>query len=304
MPSFQIPVLGSTVGFLSPFLDSLPQLFLKCFPFALAFGLFPFNLLPFVHISSGSGYLASVSSFPLSSCLRLTVASSVHPSTLASLVFPVLPDLVSRVFFPGSSYSAFCSFPFVPPGFAPTAVPPVLPFCFRFRAIPFQSASFRPLLFRFLLLSLCFFLSSFFSVPPHSCFPDACLRSRFLSFLFLSSLISHAFSPDSCTRLSVRFISSLLASLPQPFHQCFPLALAFGLSPSDPFPFVRFSSGSYYSAFCSSFPSLPSSASQLLPRCPSPLSLPRSPLSLKPDLSCLPSRFLYSAFCLFPFALP
>ena len=140
MPSFQIPVLGSTVGFLSPFLDSLPQLFLKCFPFALAFGLFPFNLLPFVHISSGSGYLASVSSFPLSSCLRLTVASSVHPSALASLVFPILSDLVSRVFFPGSSYSAFCSFPFVPPGFAPTAVPPVLPFCSRFRAFPFRSA--------------------------------------------------------------------------------------------------------------------------------------------------------------------
>ena len=29
-----------------------------------------------------------------------------------------------------------------------------------------------------------------------------------------------------------------------------------------------------------------------------------SPLSLQPDFSCLPSRFSYSAFCLFPFILP
>ena len=28
------------------------------------------------------------------------------------------------------------------------------------------------------------------------------------------------------------------------------------------------------------------------------------PLSLRPDFSCLPSRFLYSAFCSFPFVLP
>ena len=70
-------------------------------------------------------------------------------SAFASLAFPVLSDLVSRVFFPGSLYSAFCLFLFIPPGFAPTAVPPVLPFCFRFRAFPFRSAFFRPLLFRF-----------------------------------------------------------------------------------------------------------------------------------------------------------
>ena len=33
-------------------------------------------------------------------------------------------------------YSAFCLFPFILPGFAPTAVPPVLPSCFRLRAFP------------------------------------------------------------------------------------------------------------------------------------------------------------------------
>ena len=245
MPSFQVPVLSFSDGFLSPLPDSLPQLFLRCLPCAFAFGLFPSDPFSFVRFSSGSGYLASVSSFPLSSRFRLTVASSVlpfrsrffgfprsfrpdfscllsrffvlgflfvsfHPSRLrshscstgaslmlslsgfplsfcflssasvpvlttwplflpflflpasasqwllrcalsafASLALPVLSDLISHVFFPGSSYSAFCLFPFILPGFAPTAVPPVPPSCSRFRAFPFPSASFRPLLFRF-----------------------------------------------------------------------------------------------------------------------------------------------------------
>ena len=55
--------------------------------------------------------------------------------------FPCFPSIFK--------YSAFCLFPFILPDFAPTAVPPVLPLCSRFRAFPFPSASFRPLLFRF-----------------------------------------------------------------------------------------------------------------------------------------------------------
>ena len=174
MPSFQVLVLGFADGFLSPFPDSLPQLFLRCLPRAFAFGLFPSNLLIFrpllfrFWLLGLCFFLSSFFPFPPN-----IGSSSVHPSALASLVFPVLPDLISHVFFPGSSYSASCSFPFVPPGFAPTAVPPVLPFCSRFRALPFQSAFFRPLLFRFLLLSLCFFLSSFFPPSPHSGFLGA-----------------------------------------------------------------------------------------------------------------------------------
>ena len=150
MPSFQIPVLGFAVGFLSPFPDSLPQLFLRCLPYALAFGLFPFDPLSFVHFSSGSDYSASVSSFPLSYRFPLTVGLfRCSLSAFASLVFPVPSDLISHVFSLGSSYSAFCLFLFIPLGFAPTAVPPMLPFCSRFRAFPFPSAFFRPLLFRF-----------------------------------------------------------------------------------------------------------------------------------------------------------
>ena len=99
MPSFKVPVLGLADGFLSHFLDSLPQLFLKCFPYALAFGLFPFNPLSFVCFSSGSDYLAFCFFLSSSSLLCLTAAFQVlllHLST--SLLFhfrftrfPVLP---------------------------------------------------------------------------------------------------------------------------------------------------------------------------------------------------------------------
>ena len=140
-----LPVLRTrlSVRFLSSLPASLPQLFHRCFPFALAFGLSPFLPLSFVRFGSGSDYLASVSSFPLSSRFRLTVASSVLPLCLStSLLFPVLSDLISHVFFLGSSYSAFCLFPFILPSFAPTAVPLVLPFCSRFRAFPSLPLSF------------------------------------------------------------------------------------------------------------------------------------------------------------------
>ena len=82
MHSFPVPVLGLADGFLSPFPDSLPQLFLRCLPYALAFGLFPSDPLSFVRFSSGSGYSASVSSFPFSSLFRLTVASQMRPFCL------------------------------------------------------------------------------------------------------------------------------------------------------------------------------------------------------------------------------
>ena len=64
MPSFRVPVLGFADGFLSPFPDSLPQLFLRCLPYAFAFGLSPSDPLSFVRFSSGSGYSAFCVSFP------------------------------------------------------------------------------------------------------------------------------------------------------------------------------------------------------------------------------------------------
>ena len=94
---------------------------------------------------------------------------------------------------------------------------------------------------------------------------------------------------------AVRFLSLFPASLPQPFHRCLPSALASGIFHFRSAFFrpllFRFQLLSLL-LFLSSLPGL---ASQRLLRCPIPLSLPRFPLSLRPDFSCLPSRFLYSA---------
>ena len=163
MPSFQVLVLGFADGFLSPFPDSLPQLFLRCLPCAFAFGLSPSVPLSFVRFSSGSGYSAFCFFLSSSSPLRLTAAFS----GAASLPF------------------SFLAFPF-----------------------PFHPVS-------------------------------------RVSLPFLS------------TWLSVCFLSSFPVSLPQLFHRCFPCALAFGLSPFLLLSFVRFRSGSDYSAFRSFFSLLP-----------------------------------------------
>ena len=259
MPSFQVPVLGFADGFLSPFPDSLPQLFLRCLPYALAFGLSPSNPLPFVRFSSGSGYLASASSFPLSSCLRLTVASSVRPLRSRFLgsprsLRPGFPCLLSRFFVLGFLFVSFrpslirshsCSsgaYLMLSLSVFSASVP--LPF------VRFPSASGY--------LAFCFFLSSFFLSPPHSGFlsaPFPLTLSRFSPF-FPTWFPMLSF-PVLRTRLPVRFLSSFPVSLPQPFHRCFPPALAFGLSPSLPFSFVHFRSGSNYSAFRSFLSLLP-----------------------------------------------
>ena len=149
MPSFQVLVLGFAVRFLSPFPDSLPQLFLRCLPYALAFGLSPSDPLSFDCFSSGSGYSASASSVP------------------------------------------------------------------------------------------------FFLFPPRSGIRSASvLPFGFPVFHLFFRLVSHASFPVSGTWLPVCFLSSSPDSLPQPFLRCLPFAFAFGNLPSDPLPFVRFSSGS------------------------------------------------------------
>ena len=82
---------------------------------------------------------------------------------------------------------------------------------------------------------------------------------------------------------AVCFLSSCPASLPQPFHRCLPSAFASGLFPSVPLPFVRFSSGSDYSARCSSVPFFLASPHQRLLQCPAPpLGFPVFHLLLRP----------------------
>ena len=171
----------------------------------------------------GSDYSASVSSFPFSSCLRLTVASSVLRSLFRSFGFPRsfqpgFPCFLSRF-----RYSALLFVSFRPSSLRShsCSTSACLLFCFRFFSGIFCSASafFRPLLLSFRLLSLLFlpFRSSRFCLSVAS--PVLPLRFRFLAFPVLSSLISHAFFPGSRTQLSVGFLSSCPASLPQLFHR-------------------------------------------------------------------------------------
>ena len=185
------------------------------------------------------------------------------------------------------------------PDSLPTSVPQVLPLCFRFRAFPFRSVSFRPLLFRFLLLSLCFFLSSFFPLSPHSGFFGAPLPLSLLRFSpFFPTWFPVPSFPVLRTRLSVCFLSSFPASLPQLFHRCFPSAFAFA---SGLFPRFRFLSsaslGSDYSASVSSFPlssRFPLTVvSSVLLFCFRFLGFPRS---FRPSFPCLLSRFFVLSF--------
>ena len=92
--------------------------------------------LPFVRFTFGSGYSASVSSFPLSSRLRLTVASSVHPFRSRFLGFPRsfrpgFPCLLSRFFVLGFLFVSFR-----PSRLRSHSCSTDAPFCFRFRVFP------------------------------------------------------------------------------------------------------------------------------------------------------------------------
>ena len=179
-------------------------------------------------LSSGLelNYSAAVSSFPFFHRSRLTVGffgfsgplSLPRPSPYSQPGFPC--------FLSGSKYSAFCLFPFVLPCFAPTAVPQVLPFWFS----PLGST----LGFRFLSVSSA--LASHYSAYRVflSCFPTRhtagfWVRPFHLAvprlFFRVRCLVSHAFSSVLSTRLSVCFLSSFPASLPQLFHRCSPFSV-------------------------------------------------------------------------------
>ena len=106
MPSFQVPVLGSLFVSFRPSLIRFPQLFLRCFPCAFAFGLFrfpsgsfrplPFRLFPC--FPSDFGTQLSCNSF-LRLLFRITGATSA-----AGLLFPARPFPLA--FALGSGYLA------------------------------------------------------------------------------------------------------------------------------------------------------------------------------------------------------
>ena len=140
----------------------------------------------------------------------------------------------------------------------------------------------------------------FFPALPHSGFPGApfpLTLSRFPPFF--PAWFPMPLFPGFRTRLSVRFLSSYPASLPQLFHRCFPsfpLSLLFRAFPFPPLSFVRFGSVLTTQPSVSSFPLFPISpdggslgahwflASPLLSSSVQPVSMPSF-------------RFWYSASC-------
>ena len=96
------------------------------------------------------------------------------------------------------------------------------PFALALGIFRFPSASFRPLPFRLQLLSLLLlpFRTSWLRLTVAS--PVRRFCSRFHGFPRSSRPSFPCLASDSRTRLAVRFLSSLPASLPQLFHRCFP----------------------------------------------------------------------------------
>ena len=159
---------------------------------------------------------------------------------------------------------------------------------------PAVSAFFRPLQFWVLTTQPLFLPFRLIPVSASQWLPRFDLSAlASLSFPLFFRLISHASDPVLRTRLSARFLSSFPVSLPQPFHWCLPYAplrflrFAFGHFPSFPLSFVRFFSGSDYSAFVFSFPFFPDFPSPGLPG-----AYFRFPSRLFP---CVPFHFRYSA---------
>ena len=127
-------------------------------------------------------------------------------------------------------------------------------------------------------------------------FPVRRFHSRFHGFPRSSRPGFPCLASGSRTRLAVCFLSSFLASLPQPFHECFPSAFASGLFrlPSAPFRSLR--PASDYSAFRLSFPLFPISPDGGSLGAARFLSSPTLSSSVRP-VSMPSFRFRYSASC-------
>ena len=239
MPSFQVPVLGSTVRFLSLFPVSLPQPFLRCLPSALRFRYFPLSVR---FLSSALFKLPatqlSVSSFPSLPGSAHQLAFPVPDSAFAFSVFPFISGLISRAFLPGFCTRLSVCFLLPFPDSLPQLFLRCLPYAFTLSVFPLSirflssaslpvpatqlSVSSFPFSFRFCLNSAASSVYQF-------------LLSLLLVFPVLSDLVFHVFFPGFRTRLSVSFLSSFPVSLPQLFHRCLPFAFAFGIFPCDRF---------------------------------------------------------------------
>ena len=221
MPSFQVPVLGFSAGFLSPFPDSLPQLFLRCFPHAFAFGLSPSVPLPFVRFSSGSGYSASASSFPFFPAPPHSGFSGAASPPFGFLAFPLPFRPVSRASLP-VLVLGFLFVSFRPSRFRSHSCYPGASLLLSPSGFPLASAFFRPLL----LGSDYSAFRSFLSLLP--AFP--CRRFPRCFFLFRPACF-HAFLPIPVLGL-LQFLSPFAGSLHSSYPDAQPSSFRFpGRSP-------------------------------------------------------------------------
>ena len=124
---------------------SLPFRFLASASLPGFFACFP---LSFVRFRSASGYSAFCFFRSLLPGLASQWLFQCFGSSFRLPRFPLSPPPGFPCFLSGFRYLASCSFPFILPGFAPTAVPPVLPF-FSASSRPLLSRAFLPA-FRFL----------------------------------------------------------------------------------------------------------------------------------------------------------
>ena len=233
MPSVQVPVLGSLFVSFRPSLIRSHSCSSGAY-LMLSLSVFP---LSFRFLSSASVPLPatqlSVSSVPLFLALPLSGFSSASVLPFGSPVFHLLFRLVSHASFP--VFGTWLSVRFLSsfPVSLPQPFHRCLPSALTSGLFHFRLPSFRPFLFRFQLLSFLFlpFLSLPVSPSQRVFFGAAPPPFSFLAPPLPFRPVSRASLPFLRTQLSVRFLSSFPASLPQPFHWCFPFALAFGLSP-------------------------------------------------------------------------
>ena len=153
----------------------------------------------------------------------LTAAPRCSSVSFVPFVFPLPSRLISHAFLPVllTQLSCIVSFRSTLLRSRSRSAGAHLSLSLKMSLHGFRSLSI-PLALGLSLLSFCFFISSFPLFPPHSWLFQlhgfAFARRSPLS----SSLVSRAFRPILSTLLSVCFLSSFPASLPQPFHRCFP----------------------------------------------------------------------------------
>ena len=218
-----------SVCFLSLYPVSLPQLIYRWFPCAFAFGTFCFRFT-FFRLCSIRFWLLNLLFLPFHSYwLCLTVTSSALDSTFILSFSSCLQDLISHVFLQDFCTWLSVCFLSLYPDLLPqllirwslkiSLLGQILDFHFLSSASvlePHYSAS----------VSSVPFLPGFISQWIVQC---SSLPFRFDVFPISSYLISHAALHGSRTWLSVCFLSSFPASLPQLFHRCFPLSTSLRL---------------------------------------------------------------------------